>query len=71
MASILKSALAGLGKETDEMPLYMDRHDGENLTPEAVAEGHTADLKIQDKYDCKFIPTNSAYQVIVANICFK
>ena len=37
------------------MPLYMDRHDGENLTPEAVVEGHAADLKIQDKYDCKFI----------------
>ena len=37
------------------MPLYMDRHDGEKLTPEAVAEGHAADLKLQDKYDCKFI----------------
>jgi class 3 adenylate cyclase len=37
------------------LPLYMDRHDGENLTPEAVAEAHVADLKLQDKYDCKFI----------------
>ena len=37
------------------MPLYMDRHDGENLTPEAVAEAHAKDLKIQDKYDVKFI----------------
>ena len=37
------------------MPLYMDRHDGEDLTPEAVAEAHAADLKIQDKYGCKFI----------------
>ena len=37
------------------MPLYMDRHDGENLTPEAVAEAHAADIKLQDKYDCKFI----------------
>ena len=37
------------------MSLYMDRHDGENLTPEAVAEGHAADLKLQDKYDIKFI----------------
>ncbi len=36
------------------MPLYMDRHDGEKLTPEAVAEGHAADLKLQDKHDCKF-----------------
>lgn len=37
------------------MPLYMDRHDGENLTPEDVAEAHAKDLKIQDKYDVKFI----------------
>ena len=37
------------------MPLYMDRHDGENLTPEGVVEGHAADLRLQDKYDCKFI----------------
>ena len=37
------------------MPLYMDRHDGENLTPEEVANAHEADLKIQDKYNCKFI----------------
>jgi len=33
------------------MPLYMDRHDGEHLTHGAVAEGHAADLKLQDKYD--------------------
>ena len=37
------------------MPIYMDRHDGEDLTPEAAAEGHVADLKLQDKYGCKFI----------------
>lgn len=37
------------------MPIYMDRHQGENLTPEAVAEAHAADLKIQDKYGCRFI----------------
>ena len=37
------------------MPLYMDRHDGQNLTPEAVAEGHLADLKLQDRYGCKFV----------------
>ena len=37
------------------MPLYMDRHDGENLNPEEVAEAHAADLKLQDKYNCKFI----------------
>jgi hypothetical protein len=33
----------------------MDRHDGGDLSPEAVVEAHAADLKIQDKYDCKFI----------------
>ena len=55
MVPVLKSALAKLVKETEEMPLYMDRHDGENLTPEGVVEGHAADLKLQDKYDCKFI----------------
>ncbi len=44
-----------LVKETLEMPLYMDRHDGQNLSPEAVAEMHAADLKLQDKYNCKFI----------------
>ena len=37
------------------MPLYMDRHDGENLTPEAVDEAHAADIKLQDKYKVKFI----------------
>ena len=37
------------------MPIYMDRHQGEHLTAQAVAEAHAADLKIQDKYDCKFI----------------
>jgi class 3 adenylate cyclase len=37
------------------MPIYMDRHQGENLTPEAVAEAHAADLKIQDEYGCRFI----------------
>lgn len=37
------------------MPLYMDRHDGENLNPEAVAAAHAADIKLQEKYGCKFI----------------
>ena len=34
------------------MPIYMDRHDGEDLTPEAAAEGHVADLKLQDNTIC-------------------
>jgi len=37
------------------MPIYMDRHQGENLTPEAVAEAHAADLKIEHEYGCRFI----------------
>jgi class 3 adenylate cyclase len=37
------------------MPIYMDRHQGENLTPEAVAEAHAADIKIQQEYGCRFI----------------
>ena len=37
------------------MPIYMDRHQGEGLTAQAVAEAHAADLKVQDKYGCKFI----------------
>lgn len=35
------------------MPIYMDRHDIPGVTAEAVAEAHQADLKIQDKFDCK------------------
>ena len=30
MVPILKSAPARIVKEIEEMPLYMDRHDGEN-----------------------------------------
>jgi DNA-binding CsgD family transcriptional regulator len=39
------------------MPLYMDRHDipEAGLTPEKVAELHTADLKVQDKYGVKMV----------------
>ncbi len=37
------------------MPIYMDRHQGQGLTRQQVAEGHVADVKIQDKYNCKFI----------------
>ena len=37
------------------MPIYMDRHQGESLTAQAAADAHSADLKVQDKYGCKFI----------------
>lgn len=36
------------------MPIYMDRHDvSEEVTAEIVAELHQADLKIQDKFQCR------------------
>ncbi len=37
------------------MPIYMDRHQGEQVTPQMVAEAHAADIKIQHKYGCNFI----------------
>jgi len=38
------------------MPLYMDRHDApETITPEMIAAMHAADLKIQNKYNCRAI----------------
>ena len=37
------------------MPIYMDRHQGKDLTAEEAAAAHAADLKVQDKYGCKFI----------------
>jgi len=37
------------------MPIYMDRHDMENTTAEAVAAAHLEDLKLQDRYGCKAI----------------
>jgi len=35
------------------MPIYMDRHDLDNVTAKDVAEAHMEDLKIQHKYQCK------------------
>jgi len=34
------------------MPIYMDRHDLDQVTAKDVAEAHSEDLKIQDKYKC-------------------
>ena len=35
------------------MPIYMDRHDLDNVTALDVAKAHGEDLKIQHKYNCK------------------
>jgi class 3 adenylate cyclase len=37
------------------MPIYMDRHYIEGATAHAVANAHTADLALQDKYRVKFL----------------
>ncbi len=37
------------------MPLYMDRHNIEGVTPQAVAEAHEKDLAVQDKHGVKYI----------------
>lgn len=37
------------------MPIYMDRHFIEGATAHAVANAHTADLALQDKYHVKFL----------------
>lgn len=37
------------------MPIYMDRHYVEGATKHAVANAHSADLAIQDKYRVKFM----------------
>lgn len=37
------------------MPLYMDRHDLQGVTPADVAAAHVSDLEIQDKYGVRYI----------------
>ena len=39
------------------MPLFMDVHDGlpDDADAKAVAEAHAADLRIQDKYNTRYI----------------
>lgn len=37
------------------MPIYMDRHIMENATARAVADAHTKDLKLQEKYGVKLL----------------
>ena len=36
------------------MPLYMDRHEIEGVTPQAVAEAHEKDLAVQGKHGVKY-----------------
>ena len=37
------------------MPLYMDRHDIEGVTAQAVAEAHDKDLAVQDKHGARYL----------------
>ena len=36
------------------MPLFMDRHDIDGVTPQAVAEAHQKDLAVQGKHGVKY-----------------
>ncbi|HLF99877.1 MAG TPA: nickel-binding protein [Acidimicrobiia bacterium] len=37
------------------MPLYLDRHDAEGVTPEDVAQAHLLDLEVQAKYGVTYL----------------
>lgn len=37
------------------MPIFMDRHDLKDASPEALAEAHRKDVEIQDRYGVKFL----------------
>jgi class 3 adenylate cyclase len=37
------------------MPIYMDRHDSDDVTAKAVADAHQKDLELQDKYGIKML----------------
>jgi class 3 adenylate cyclase len=36
------------------MPMYMDRHDLPEITPEELAEAHTRDVEVQDRYGVRY-----------------
>ena len=40
---------------TNQMPIYMDRHDAEGATLEGCASAHKKDLAIQGKYGVRFM----------------
>src|SRR5881397_2342119 len=37
------------------MPLYMDRHDLDAVTPEDLAAAHVKDLEVQEKYGVRYV----------------
>jgi len=37
------------------MPLYMDLHKLQGVTPEALANAHLKDLDVQDKYGVRYL----------------
>lgn len=37
------------------MPIFMDRHDMRDATPESIAEAHRRDLAVQDRYGVKYM----------------
>src|SRR3954470_21745962 len=37
------------------MPLFMDRHDIDGVTPATLAEAHARDLAVQDKHGTKYL----------------
>ena len=37
------------------MPVYMDRHEIEGITPQALAEAHEKDSAVQDKHGVKYL----------------
>ncbi|MDQ1477549.1 MAG: hypothetical protein QOE62_2778, partial [Actinomycetota bacterium] len=36
------------------MPMYIDRHDVPGVTPEALADAHVLDVKVQDQHDVRY-----------------
>ena len=50
IAQVLTIRQAGVA-----MPYFMDRHDLEGATPEAIAQAHVKDIEIQDRYGVRFI----------------
>lgn len=54
------------------MPVYMDLHIGQDITPEIVALAHQRDLELQDEFNCKCLtywfdePRGNAYCLIEA-----
>ena len=36
------------------MPMYIDRHDAPGVTPQALADAHTADVEVEQRYGVKY-----------------